>query len=71
MALIFSEGRGEHSKLVLQELCPTSMINLGDYINEGSQSGGSDEEHRCKELVFFYLLHCFRSSHGLTGQAVW
>ena len=41
------------------------FLPLGDHIDEGSQSGVSDVEQMCKDLVFFFLLHCFKNSNRL------
>ena len=55
MALIFRWQRGEHSRLMLQELCPHGPSlpppheeSRGLY--EGSQPGVSDKEQRCYDL---------------------
>ena len=66
VALILSWQRGEHSRLMPQELCPSSRGSLGDYIDEGSKFWVGDEEQMCKDLVFF-LLYCFEHSHMLVS----
>lgn len=46
VAFILSQQRGEHSKLMPQELCPCSMKSLVAYIRQGIEVGVGDEERR-------------------------
>ena len=44
VAFILSQRRGEHSKLMPQELCSCSMKSLGVYIRQGIEVRVSDKE---------------------------
>ena len=67
VALTLSRQRGEHSRLMPQELCPGPMRSLGAYITWGLPV-------RCRwwgpEVIgsWFSLLHCFRDSHKLASR---
>ena len=69
VALILSCWMGEQVGLRLKNCAlppPPSVRNLGDSVRGGLAVRGSDGEQRWKDLVFF-LLPCFRNSHGLAS----
>ena len=43
------------------------MRNLEDYIDEGLQSGVGEEEPKCKDLIYFFLMHSLKNSHKLVS----
>ena len=41
-----------------------------DYIGEGTESRVSDKEQRCKDLIFFFLLRCFKNRYRLESSSL-
>ena len=49
---------------------PPFLEKSRDYIGEGAQFTVSDKEQRCKNLIFFFLLHCFKNSYRLESSSL-
>ena len=65
MALILSWQRGDTVGLCLKDCGLLSMRNLEDLYREGADV----EEQKCKDLVFFFLLHGFKNSPRLASSS--
>ena len=66
VALILRQQRADTTSSCPRTVPPTSMRSLKAYTWWGLPAGVGDEEQKYKDLVFF-LLHCFKNSHGLVS----
>ena len=65
-----SGGAGQTQQAPASSTGPPFLEKSGKYIGEGAQSRVSDKEQRCKDLIFFFLLHCFKNSYRLESSSL-